>query len=73
MVEDKVKDIFQKLGIVVETSEDEIILDSLQFINIVVSIEDEFSIVIEEKYLSMKHLKSFSDYINLINQYLGII
>lgn len=73
MVEDKLKDIFQNLGIVIEKNEDEIILDSLQFINIVVSMEDEFSVVIEDKYLSMKHLKNFSDYINLINQYLGIV
>lgn len=65
---DQLNKIFLYSGIYLETDEydDELQLDSIQFISLIVEIEKQFSIKIDEEYFADDTLKSFNDFLNLL-------
>lgn len=66
---EKLQKIFEKNGIFVDEDEweDPLEINSLQFVKLLVSIEEEFSIQIDEDYYSGEGLQSFSDFVNMID------
>ena len=66
---EKLQKIFEKNGIFVDEDEreDPLEINSLQFVKLLVSIEEEFSIQIDEDYYSGEGLQSFSDFVNVID------
>lgn len=65
---DQLKKIFLYSGIYLEADEydDELQLDSIQFISLIVEIEKQFSIKIDEEHFADDTLKSFNDFLNLL-------
>ena len=63
------KDIFDKHGIFIleQDYSEELCLDSLQFVSIVVAIENTFSVQICDTYLINGKLKTFNDFLLLVN------
>ncbi len=67
-MKDKILDIFRENGVFIESSdyELELELDSMQFVSIIVSLEDAFCVEIPSEYLSSEKLKSLKDFENVI-------
>lgn len=65
---DKLKDVFDSKGIFVsEDAYDEpLMLESLQFVAIMIDIEEEFSIQIPDEYYAINRLVSFGDFWQMI-------
>ena len=63
--------IFNEVGIyVTEADYDEILdIDSLQFVTIIIRLEEEFMIRISSDLEDFSDLKSFNDILNLVNKY----
>ncbi len=71
MIRERLFELFKENGI--DISEDELNLelpmDSLQFISLIVSIEEAFSITIEDEYLKKDKIKSFLNLEEIILQH----
>jgi len=70
----KLKSIFNSVGIYItnENYKDKIVIDSLQFINIIIAIEEIFKINISNEFIEFDKLLTFDDYITLvINKHLN--
>lgn len=67
-MKDKILEIFRENGVFIESSdyELELELDSMQFVSIIVSLEDEFCMEIPSDYLSSEKLKTLKDFENVI-------
>ncbi|GAB2025266.1 hypothetical protein OfM1_13370 [Lactovum odontotermitis] len=69
-MEEKLQQCFEDLGIFLDNIQDfdidEDIEDSLEFISLIVGIEDAFEIEIPDEYLNMSRLRSAQDLINMI-------
>lgn len=65
---DRLKTIFFQLGLHLDDDEydEELYMDSIQFISLIVAIEREFSIKIDEEHFADDTLKSFNDFLNLL-------
>lgn len=68
------KDIFERQGIFVseEDYSETLAVDSLQFISLIVEIEEHYSIEIDDTYLTQTKLQSFNDFLNLIETILEL-
>lgn len=66
-------DLFENNGIFIPEDDfnTDLEFDSLQFIAIIVSIEEIFKISIDESFLLPQKLKSYNDFYNMINFYLN--
>ena len=58
------------IGIYIEKEDfdDDIELDSLQFVSILIEIENHFNVTIEDKIDNLLSLKSFNDFYRLITE-----
>lgn len=67
-IKDELINLFTEIGISIddECYNDELQLDSLQFINIIILIEDTFLFTVGDNYMSHDKLKSFNDFKNMI-------
>ena len=67
------KNIFEQKGIFIPDNEfgEELLLDSLQFISIIIAIEEFFCIEISDEYFSKNLLNSFNDYIKIVDNLLS--
>ena len=65
---EQLRQIFLYSGIYLEedASDDELLVDSIQFISLIVEIEKQFSIKIDEEHFADDTLKSFNDFLNLL-------
>lgn len=65
-------DIFKSVGVYIDENNfnEKIEMDSLQFVNVIIQIEQEFMIRITEDYYNYEELVTFNDYINLINRFI---
>ncbi|MFA9396962.1 MAG: hypothetical protein ACERKV_01670 [Clostridiaceae bacterium] len=72
IVENKLVSIFETVGAYINSDDfDEIIqLDSLQFVSVILEIEETFMIRISADYYSYDELKTFNDYVKLIVRFL---
>jgi len=71
-IETELLRIFEGVGIYLteDDYDDKIPMDSLQFVNILVQIEDTFSVTIEDEYYYSDNLSTFNSMYNLISKYL---
>ena len=67
---DKLKKIFKENGVDFINDEhiDLLEIDSIQFVSIIVDIETEFDIEIPEEYLNGTKLKTFDDFVLLVEK-----
>lgn len=65
------KEIFERVGICL--NEDELDkpleIDSIQFVSLIIFIEETFMIRLSADYEDFSKLRSFNDFLNLINRY----
>jgi len=68
----KLKEAFENQGLYINEEEynEEILIDSLQLINIVLEIEEVFLIRITDDYLGFNSLNTFMDFYNCVLSYL---
>lgn len=71
--EQKLLDLFEKKGIFLSESEkdDELELDSIQFISMIIDIEETFSIRIDENDMLFEKFNTFNNYLRNIEFYLS--
>ncbi len=62
------REIFEQKGIFVseEDFNESLSIDSLQFVSIIVEIENYFNITIDDCYMTQVELRSFNDFVKLI-------
>ncbi|RFA36183.1 hypothetical protein CAI16_05150 [Virgibacillus dokdonensis] len=72
LIESKLKEIFENQGTYIneEDYNDEILLDSLQLINIVIEMEEMFLIRITDDFLGFNNMKTFTDFYYCVVNYL---
>lgn len=72
MIELKLKEAFENQGIYINEEEynEEMLIDSLQLINIVLEIEGVFLVQITDDYLGFNSLNTFMDFYNLVLNHL---
>ena len=63
------KEIFERQGVFISDDDcsEPLIFDSLQYVSLIVAIEDAYGIEIDDSYLAGGELKSYNDFLNLIN------
>ena len=73
VIEHNLLNIFELYGIHLtkENYSDQLVVDSLQFISIIIEIEEKFLIRISEDYYDYNKMKSFNDYVYCITSYLN--
>ncbi len=73
-IEERFSDIIQKVAkkdiIIYEGLDfvEDLDFDSIELIQLIVFVEDEFQITIEDKYFNLENLKSYSWFINTIGE-----
>ena len=67
-VQTRLKKVFEECGIYIE--EDELVipleLDSLQYITLLVYIEEEFEVVVPESFMYEMELKTYQDFLEML-------
>lgn len=64
MIKEKIKEILNFNGIeIINDNEEKIELDSLQFISIILDIEEEFKICVDDSDLNYSNFKTIDDYV----------
>lgn len=73
-IEKKLIDIFKKSGISIteDNKSNKIELNSMQIVNILLLIEDEFLLFLFEENIDFLNLKSFYDYKEMITDYIHL-
>ena len=71
-VDKRLKEIFQKNGYSINCGEEneQLELDSLQFISIMCDIENEFSLSVPDDFLSGKNMDTYSDILTMTEKLL---
>lgn len=69
---EKLKIIFENVGVYLEEDDldERIEINSLQFVNIIIKIEEEFLLRISSERYDYSELISFRDYLDMINSYI---
>lgn len=72
-VEKKIYEVFLENGvnIVSDDPDDEILLDSIEFVSIIISLEDVFNIEVPDEYLLIEKLNTFEQFCDLVNTLIG--
>lgn len=67
-IREELLDIFAQVGIFIDEYEyDEILqIDSIQFVNVILEIEETFTITVDEEYMLYERLNSLSAFENMI-------
>ncbi|MCU4716013.1 acyl carrier protein [Bacillus cereus] len=67
----KLEEIFYNMGIYLDNEgfDEDLDLDSLQFVSLIVAIEQEFLIRISDSTFEDQQLVNFRDYINMVNKH----
>ncbi|PEF55816.1 hypothetical protein CON32_23515 [Bacillus cereus] len=67
----KLEEIFYNMGIYLDNEgfDEDLELDSLQFVSLIVAIEQEFLIRISDSTLEDQQLVNFRDYIDMVNKH----
>ena len=70
-IKKRLKQIFESVGIYLDDDEldDELEIDSLQFVAVIVGIENEFLIRISNDFEDYSSLVTFNDFYNLVSLY----
>lgn len=67
-MKERLEKVFNDIGLYIDEDEydDEIGLDSMTFVSLLVAIEEEFKIEIPDEKLSIVALKTFADFLQLV-------
>ncbi len=67
----RLMNIFELIGVYLNEDDfdEHIEINSIQFVNIILSLEEEFLIRISSDFFDYSKLRCFNDYLNLINSY----
>lgn len=67
-MKERLENVFNDIGLYIDEDEydDEIGLDSMTFVSLLVAIEEEFKIEIPDEKLSIAALKTFADFLQLV-------
>lgn len=70
LIKDKLLELFNCIGINLTDDEfdDELYLDSMQFVGILVGIEETFMLMVTEDQSNYDQLKTFNDYLRFITK-----
>lgn len=65
-------DIFELIGVYLNEDDfnEHIEINSIQFVNIILAVEEEFLIRISSDFFDYSKLKCFNDYLNLVKLYI---
>ena len=71
-IENKLREIFENKGIFIPTyaQNEPLFLDSLQFVSLLVEVEEQFNIEIDDSYYIQEKLSSFADFVEIIKKLL---
>lgn len=69
-IKDSLLDIFNKCGFQLspEDYNQNIEMDSIQFMSIILSIEETYHLEVDQEYLSMDKLNTFNEFISMIEE-----
>jgi len=68
IIENVLQEIFQEVGIFVGDANEELFLDSMQFVSIIVAVEERLSVEIDDSNLINSQLVAFCDFVELVEQ-----
>lgn len=70
----KLKDIFECNGIFIDEDEydDDLLLDSIQFVTLIVAIESKFTFSVDESYMLAGRLQTFNSFYKVIEENISI-
>ena len=55
------------VSIIPELDDEKILLDSIEFISVIVGLEEEFNIAIPEEFLTFEALQTIEQFVNMIS------
>ncbi len=56
-----------EVSIIPELDDEKILLDSIEFISVIVGLEEEFNIAIPEEFLTFEALQTIEQFVNMIS------
>ena len=73
-IRDELKNIFEQKGVYIsyDANDEELLLDSLQFISIIVDVEKTFNVEIDDSYFVQNKLHTFNSFVTLVSKLLNL-
>lgn len=65
-IREELLDIFAQVGIFIDDYDEILQIDSIQFVNLILEIEETFTITVDEEYMLFERLNSFSAFESMI-------
>lgn len=65
-IREELLNIFAQVGIFIDDYDEILQIDSIQFVNLILEIEETFTITVDEEYMLFERLNSFSAFESMI-------